>query len=88
MNRAVLTEPYVENVLHGFPGLRVQDAAPHAQPHDGALTDEAADQDAQVAPAMVHQRHGAGLVRAVGEAEQDHGQDDQPEHERRRRGEW
>lgn len=56
-----LTKPYVDDILHRFPRLRVQDAAPHAQPHDGALADEAADQDAQVAPAMVHQRDGTRL---------------------------
>lgn len=52
---ARLTQPYVDDVLHSFPGLCVQNAASHAQPHDGALTDKAADQDAQVAAAMVHQ---------------------------------
>lgn len=56
-----LTEPYVDDILHSFPGLCVQNAASHAQPHDGALTDKAADQDAQVPSAMVHQRYRTGL---------------------------
>lgn len=60
--RPFLTEPYIEHVLHGLSGLCVQDAPSHAQPHDGALTDQAADQDAHVAAAMVHQRDGARLI--------------------------
>lgn len=76
--RAALTQAHVEHVLHGFAGLRVEDASAHAQPDDGHLGDHAAQQDAQVAAAVVHQVEGAGLVGVVDQAEEHHGQDHKP----------
>lgn len=76
--REALTQAHVEHVLHGLAGLRVQDAPAHAQPDDGHLGDHAAQQDAQVAAAVVHQVQGAGLVRVVDQAEEHHGQDHKP----------
>lgn len=50
-----LTQSDIEDVLHGIPRLRVQDAPAHAEPDDGQLSNHAAQQDSQVAPAVVHQ---------------------------------
>lgn len=75
---AALTQAHVEHILHGLAGLCVEDAPAHAQPDDGHLGDHAAQQDAQVAAAVVHQVQGAGLVRVVDQTEEHHRQDHKP----------
>lgn len=76
--RVALTQAHVEHVLHGVAWLCVEDAPTHAQPDDGHLGDHAAQQDAQVAAAVVHQVQGTGLVWVVDQAEEHHGQDHKP----------
>lgn len=73
-----LTQAHVEHILHGLAWLRVEDATTHAQPDDGHLGNHAAQQDAQVASAVVHQVQGAGLVGVVDQAKEHHGQDHKP----------
>lgn len=73
-----LTQSDIEDVLHGIPRLRVQDAPAHAEPDDGQLGDHAAQQDSQVAPAVVHQVQGARLVGIVHQPEEHHREDHKP----------
>lgn len=54
-SKGSLTQAHVEHVLHGVPGFCVEDAPTHAQPDDGHLGNHAAQKDAQVAAAVVHQ---------------------------------
>lgn len=73
-----LTQAHVEHVLHGVPGFCVEDASTHAQPDDSHLGNHAAQKDAQVAAAVVHQVQGAGLVWVIDQAKEHHGQDYKP----------
>ncbi len=73
-----LTQPYIEHVLHCLSGLCIQDAASHAQPHDGALADQTADQDAEVTATVIHQRDRAWLLWTVWQPKENHGQNHEP----------
>lgn len=73
-----LTQSDIEHILHGVPGLCVQDTASHAEPDDCHLRDHTAEQDAQVAPAVVHQVKRAGLVGVVHQPKEHHREDHEP----------
>lgn len=73
-----LTQSDIEHILHGVPGLCVQDAASHAEPDDCHLCDHTTEQDAQVASAVVHQVKRAGLVGVVHQPKEHHGEDHKP----------
>lgn len=73
-----LTQSDIEHILHGVSGLGVQDAASHAEPDDCHLCDHTAEQDAQVASAVVHQVQRAGLIGVVHQPKEHHGEDHKP----------